>query len=137
MDDLDRDVAQQVVLVVVEGLRGGHDDGLAGVDAHRVDVLHVADHQAVVPRVAHDLVLQLLPAAQALVDDHLGRVNEGLGAEAVQLRLVRGEAAAEASEREGRAHQHRVADPLGDVPRLLHAVGAGGLGDLLFFDCFC
>ena len=55
-------VAQQLVLLVVERLRRRHDDRLARVDAHRVEVLHVADGDAVVARVAHDLVLDLFPA---------------------------------------------------------------------------
>ena len=60
-----------MVLLVVERLRWGDDDGLAGVDAHRVDVLHVTDGDAVVAPVAHHLVFNLLPAAQALLDQHL------------------------------------------------------------------
>ena len=71
-DGLDRHRAEQLVLLVVERLARGHDDGLARVDAHRVEVLHVADGDAVVAPVAHHLVLDLLPAAQALLDQHLG-----------------------------------------------------------------
>ena len=70
-DRSNRDRAEQLVLLVVQGLRGRDDDRLARVDAHRVEVLHVADRDAVVPRVADDLVLDLLPAAQALLDQHL------------------------------------------------------------------
>ena len=52
-------------------LRRRDDDRLAGVDPQRIEVLHVADGDAVVARVAHDFVLDLLPAAQALLDQHL------------------------------------------------------------------
>ena len=41
---------------------GRDDDGVAGVDAHRVEVLHVADGDAVVVGVAHHFVLDLFPA---------------------------------------------------------------------------
>ncbi len=48
-----------------------NDDGLARVDAHRVDVLHVTDGDARVAGVPHDLVLELLPAEDALLDENL------------------------------------------------------------------
>ena len=77
-----RDGAEQLVLLVVEGLRRRDDDGLARVDAHRVEVLHVADGDAVVAAVADDLVLDLLPAAQVFLDQHLANA-------AVKARLQR------------------------------------------------
>ena len=46
-------------------------DGVAGVDAHRVEVLDRADDDDVVARVAHDLELELVPADQRLLDEHL------------------------------------------------------------------
>ncbi len=46
-------------------------DRVAGVDAQRVDVLHGADRDAGVVRVAHDLVFDLLPAHQAALDHDL------------------------------------------------------------------
>ena len=77
-DDADGQLAQLVVVGVRERLAGGDDDGLARVDAQRVEVLHVADGDAVVEAVAHHLVLHFLPAAEALLDEHLGREGEGL-----------------------------------------------------------
>ena len=47
------------------------DDRVAGVDAERVDVLHRAHRDARVVGVAHDLVLDLLPADQAALDHDL------------------------------------------------------------------
>ena len=41
------------------------------MDSHRVEVLHVADGDAGVAEVAHDLVLDLLPAREVLLDQHL------------------------------------------------------------------
>ena len=85
-----------VILIIAQRLGGCNDDGLAGVNAHGIQVLHVAHHQAVVlgitPRPGglaggwswvpgwsqwralgepHDFVLQLLPSLEALIDDHL------------------------------------------------------------------
>jgi hypothetical protein len=67
-DDLDGGRPEHLVLVVGQRLTRGHHDGVAGVDAHRVDVLHVADDDAGVGSVAEHLVLQLLPADQRLLD---------------------------------------------------------------------
>mmetsp|Transcript_33629 Transcript_33629/g.83769 ORF Transcript_33629/g.83769 Transcript_33629/m.83769 type:complete len:577 (-) Transcript_33629:2098-3828(-) len=53
--------AQHVVLRVRERLRGCDYDGVSRVHAERVEVFHVAHGDAVVGRVAHHLVLHLLP----------------------------------------------------------------------------
>lgn len=47
-DDLDGDLAELVVLVVGQRLRRRDDHRLARVDAHRIEVLHIADDEAVV-----------------------------------------------------------------------------------------
>ncbi len=67
----DADVAHVLVLAV--GERHGRRDGdrVAGVHAHRVDVLDRADHDDVVVAVAHQLELELLPAEHRLLDQHL------------------------------------------------------------------
>ena len=70
-DDPYRKLAEQVVLMVGEGLRGSDHDTLAGMDAERVEVLHVADRDAVVETVAHHLVLYLLPTLEGFLDQYL------------------------------------------------------------------
>ena len=120
-----RDAAQQLVLVVVQRLRRRDDDRLARVDAHRVEVLHVADGDAVVAAVAHDLVLDLLPAAQALLDQHLRHAaGERAAQRGVELGLGLDDAAALAAEREAAAQHDREADLPGRRARLLG--GAAG-----------
>ena len=70
-DNVDGESAEELVLLVVQGLSRRDDDRLAGVNAHRVEVLHVADGDAVVLLIADDLVLDLLPAAQIFLDKDL------------------------------------------------------------------
>src|SRR5919198_4253403 len=70
-DDPQRRGAQLLVLLVAERLRGRDDDRIPRMHAHRVEVLHVADGDGGVARVAHDLVLDLLPAGEAALDEHL------------------------------------------------------------------
>ena len=118
-------VPQEVVLLVGEGLAGGHHDGVAGVDAHRVDVLHVAYGDGGVVGVPHHLVLDLLVALDALLDEHLVDRGElqGVAHHVPQLSVVGGEAAAGAPQGEGRAQYHRVADLFSGLEGLLHGVG--------------
>ena len=68
----DRRVAHALVLAVGEGLSRRDGDRVAGVHAHRVDVLDRADDHGVVGAVAHDLELELLPAGDRLLDQDLG-----------------------------------------------------------------
>ena len=76
-DDLDR--LDDVVGVLLQPLlelrvdrqhrRGA--EGIAGVHAHRIDVLDEADGDHLVLGVAHDLELQLLPAEHGFLDQDL------------------------------------------------------------------
>ena len=124
-DDLDRGVAQDLVFLVGQGLRRGDGDGVAGMDAHRVEVLDGADDDDVVGQVAHHLQLELLPADDRLLHQDLaGRrgVDAGDGHGLVLFAVV-GDAAAGAAEGEGGADDRREADVLDDVHRLLVVVG--------------
>ena len=103
-------LAQEVELLVGEGLRRGHHDALSRMYAERVEVLHVADGDAVVVAVAHDLVFDFLPPAQGLLDQHLGREGEGLAGQGFKLLLVLAESRAESAEGVGRAYDHGIAD---------------------------
>ena len=72
-DDADGRVAHHLVLAVGERHRGRDRDRVAGVDAHRVEVLDRADDHDVVRAVAHHLELELLPADDAALDQHRAR----------------------------------------------------------------
>ena len=70
-DDRDRRVAELLVGVVREGHLRGDGDRVARVDPHRVEVLDRADDDGVVCAVAHQLELELVPAEERLLDEHL------------------------------------------------------------------
>ena len=91
-DDLDRQFSQFMVFGVRKGLRRGYDDALAGVDAQRVEVFHVADGDAVVVAVPHYLVFHLFPAFERFLDQDLRRVGERLAGERIELLVVVAEA---------------------------------------------
>ena len=87
---------------------------VAGVNAHRVEVLDRADDDDVVGLVAHHLQLELLPADDRFLDQHLAdraRV-EPAGDEVDELLAVVGDAAAGAAQREARPQHARQADLL-------------------------
>ena len=110
--------------LVGEGLDRRDDDRVTRVDTQRVDVLHRAHGDARVLGVAHDLVLDLLPADEAALDHHL---LDGARPEARPDALPIGvlgldDAAARAAQRERRADDRRQPDleerPLGRCPPL-------------------
>ena len=105
-------VAHPLVFLVGQRLRRRDRDRVAGVDAHRVEVLDRADDDEVVRLVAHDLQLELLPADQALLDQELAgrREVEAALADLLELVAVVGDAAAGAAEREARPQDAREAD---------------------------
>ena len=76
--DADSDLAELVVFVIRQRLRGSDDDTLTGMDTERVEVLHITDGDTVVVAVTYDLVLDFLPAFEALLYEDLRGEGEGL-----------------------------------------------------------
>ena len=64
-------VAEPLQLAVGERLLRRHRPRVAGVDADRIEVLDRADDDAVARRVDDDLELELLPALERALDEHL------------------------------------------------------------------
>ena len=112
-DARERGVAHALVLDVGERLRGRDGDRVAGVHAHRVEVLDRADDHAVVGVVAHDLELVLLPAGDRLLDEDLARSGWRRGRAAATARELLGvvrDAGAAAAEDERGPDDDRAAD---------------------------
>ena len=129
--------AEHLKLFVREGHRRGHNDGIAGVDAHRVHILHGADGDAVALAIPDDLKLDLLPAGDALLHQNLGdggKPQAVLG-DLVELLHGVGDAAAGAAHGECRPDDDRQADLPNEVDAVLevfhHFGGDAGLADLL------
>ncbi len=112
-DDFDCYGAEFVIVVIAQSLRRSHHDAFAGVDAEWVEVLHVADGDAVVEAVANHFVFNFLPTAERLLDEHLRRECEGFFDESREFGVVAAESAAEAAEGVGRADNHWVAELVG------------------------
>ena len=103
------------------------------MDAHRVEVLHAADGDRGVRRVAQDLELDLVPADQRTLDEDLADRAGGESRGDADARLCRrlGEPTASAAEREGRAHHHRRAERLHEAHPVLEVLDHRALGDRL------
>ena len=126
-DDRDRRVAQLLVRLVGERHLRRDRHRVAGVDAHRVDVLDRADDDGVVRAVAHQLELELVPAEQRLLDQHLA--DRALGERALQqpLELLLGSrgAAAVPAERERGPQDDRRDSPSGTSPTDVTMIDSG------------
>ena len=91
-DNTDRERTEFMIFGVRQRLRGRNNDGLAGMDAQRVEILHVTNGDTVVVPVAHDLIFDLFPSLQGLLYQHLRREREGFLRKGIQLLLVVAEA---------------------------------------------
>src|SRR5436190_2660635 len=81
-DDSEALVAHDLKFLIGQRLDGRDGDGVAGVDAHGVEVLDGADDDAVVGLVAHHFHLVFLPAEQGFFDEnfvHRRKFDAALG----------------------------------------------------------
>ena len=122
-DDLDR--LDDRVGILLQLLLQGRGDrqhrrgavAVAGVDAHRIDVLDEADGDHLVVGIAHDLQLQLFPAQHRFLHQHLvdQAGGQAAGDDDPQFLQIFDQAAAGAAHRVGRADDDRIAELGGDL----------------------
>ena len=126
----DRGIAHDLVFLVGKRLRRCHRNRVAGVDAHRVEVLDRTDNDAVVLAVTHHFHFELFPADDGLFNEYLvGRRSVEPAFDDVDEFLpVVGNAAAGTAECERRANDRGKADRRLHLQRLFHAVGDHGTG---------
>ena len=101
--------------MVRQGLGRCYYDTVAGMDPYRVEVFHIADGDAVVIAVTHDLVLDFLPASHTALDEHLAYhgVVEAFDDNLNEFFLILCNTAAGTAHGVGRSHDYRVANLIG------------------------
>ena len=136
--DRDAQVAHRLVLAVGQRHRRGDGDRVAGVHAHRVEVLDRAHHHHVVVAVAHQLELEFLPAVDGFLDQHVGARGGGQPVAGHPVDVLGGvrHARAQPAHGEDGPHHDRQAEFGDGLADLVHGEthpGAGGfaadLGD--------
>ena len=111
-DDRRRRIAELLVRLVRQRHLRRHRDRVARVHAHRIEVLDRAHDHDVVRAIAHDLELELVPAADGILDEHLTdrRLPQPALDVVLEHRAVVGESAAVPAERERGPHDRRDRD---------------------------
>ena len=127
-NQLQRGIPEHMVLFIGQGLRRADDYGVTGVNAHRVQILHVADGDGGVIGIAHDFVLDFLIALNALFHKNLMNRGEdkGIFHDFPELFFIARETAAGAAQGKGGPKNHRVSDFLCRLDTLFHGIGNQG-----------
>ncbi len=119
-----------MVLAIGQRERGRDGNAVAGVHAHRVDVLDRTDDDEVVGAVAHHLEFVFLPADHRLLDENLvdgAQLDAPLDQFAELLEVV-GDASTDAAHRERRSQNRREPHAFDGVHGFVEAADDGRLG---------
>ena len=102
-------VAHHLVFLVRERLRRRDSDGIAGMHAHRIEILDGTDDHAVVHSVAHHFHLEFLPANQRFFDQHFvdRREIETARSDRIELFAIISDAATGPAQSECRPNDER------------------------------
>ena len=132
-NDAKRSRAEHLDLAVGEGLTGRDHDAVPGMHPHGVDVLHIANRNTGVVRVAHDFVLDFLPPAQRPFDQHLANRagSQAFPNHRLQLERATRHPAAGAAQRVSRTNHERKADARGKLLGGVHGGDGAAGGDRL------
>src|SRR5262249_49164402 len=109
-NDRDREISEELIVDVAQGLGRRNDDRLARVNPHRIHVFHVANGDAVVAIVPNDFVLDLLPPKEAFFDEDLRYTRECSLSRRGDILFGKNCRRPLAPEREGAAEDHGEAD---------------------------
>ena len=123
-NDLQGAVPEHMIFFVGQRLRGTYHDRVAGVDAHRIQIFHVADGDGGVIDIPHHLVFDFLKALDGFLHQHLmhRRKCKGIFHDFTEFRFVIGKTAAGAAQCKGGTQHHRVADLACNGKAFIHGI---------------
>ena len=133
-DDAERRTAQHLIVMIGQRLRRCNNDAVSRMYTDGIEVLHVADRDAVVIAVTHDFILNFFPTGNAALDEHLAdhAVLKSLDDRFDKFFFVFGNAAARAAHRVGGTHDQRIADLVGKPDGRFHILDDRALRNRLF-----
>ena len=137
IDDVQSRASKHLILLVPQCLGRSNYDGVSGVNANRIDVLHITYGDAVAVGIAHYLILDFLPACDTALYQHLSHTaqTKSVGKNVNQLLLIVGDTTAASAQRKSRTKHHRITDGIGKFDTVLHGIDHLGsrtrLSDLL------
>ena len=109
-NNADGKLPQPMVIAVSESLTRRYHNAFARMDTKRVKVLHVADGDAIVRFVSHDLVFHFLPTIEVFFHEDLWRIGQGPLDPFLQRPFVRAHARAQSSQRKRNSYHYRITD---------------------------
>ena len=121
-DHFGGNTAEHLILPVGERLGRRDDDAVTRMDAHRIEIFHVADDDAGIIGITHYFVFDFFPPFDAALDEHL---VDRAGGDSVcryfpETRFAVGDSSASAAERVRGTDDDRIADGGCELDGLLH-----------------
>ena len=113
---------KHLVLFVSKSLGRSNYDGVSCVDTNRVNVLHVADSDAVSCAVTHYLILDFFPACDTALYQNLSNTGKTktILQDLTKLVFIVGNSAAASAKSVSRTKNNRIANGIGKCKTILH-----------------
>ena len=127
-DNFQRTVPKHLIFPVGQGLGRAHHNGVAGVDAHRIQIFHITNGDGGIIAVPHHFVFDFLVATDALFNEYLmdrGKL-QAVAQKGQQLLFIVGKPAAGSAQSKRRTQHHGISNFPSDFYAFLYGVGDVG-----------
>ncbi len=115
---------QHLVFLICQRLGGRHNDTIAGMDPHRIDIFHITYRNAVSTGIPHHLIFNLLPSSDTALDQALTHPAQAqpVGTDIPQFFFVMGDTAPASPQGIGRTDHHGITNLCGKFHRMIHGL---------------
>ena len=112
IDDIQGCTSEHLILFITECLRRCYDDTVSCMNTNRIDILHIADRDAVACTVTDNFIFDFLPTGNTALYQNLMCTGQTqpVGQNILQFCLIMRNTAAAAAKCIGRAQHNRIAD---------------------------
>ena len=94
------------------------------MNAQRVKIFHIADCDAIVITVAHNLIFHLFPALQRFFHQNLGRIGKSTRCQFQQFLLIGTKTGTQTAQRVSRPHNQGITQLISRCHRFVHIAGS-------------